>query len=76
MQHRGHVLGQRDPGGGQELTGLVLGEAQLPGADLGQVTGQPQLVQAQRQVATGGHDRPDSRRQARQQRGELPGRLG
>jgi hypothetical protein len=52
MQHRGHVLGQRDSGGGEELAGLVLGEAQLGGADLGQVTGQPQLMQAQRRVAT------------------------
>jgi hypothetical protein len=48
MQHRGYVLGQRDSGGGEELAGLVLGEAQLRGADLSQVTGQPQLVQAQR----------------------------
>jgi len=42
------MLGQRDSGGGEELAGLVLGEAQLRGADLSQVTGQPQLVQAQR----------------------------
>jgi hypothetical protein len=51
MQHRGRVPGQRDSGGREELAGLVLGEAQLRGADLGQVTGQPQLVQPQRQVA-------------------------
>jgi hypothetical protein len=66
MQHRRDVLGQRDSGGGEELAGLVLCEAQLHGADLGQVTGQPQLVQAQRQVAAGGHDRADFRRQPRQ----------
>jgi hypothetical protein len=53
MQHRGHVLGQRDSGGREELTGLVLGEAQLRGTDLGQITGQPQLVQTQRKVASG-----------------------
>jgi hypothetical protein len=41
MQHRGRVLGQRNSGGGEELTGLLLSEAQLRGADLGQVTGQP-----------------------------------
>ena len=76
MQHRGYALGQRDSGGGEELAGLVLGEAQLCGADLSQVTGQPQLVQAQRQVAAGGHDRAHSRRQARQQCRELPGGLG
>ena len=76
MQHRGHGRGQRDSGDRQELAGLVLGEAQLRGADLGQVTGQPQLVQAQRQVAAGGDDHADTSRQARQQRRELPGGLG
>jgi hypothetical protein len=33
MQHRRGVLGQRDSGGGEELTGLLLGEARgLPEA--------------------------------------------
>jgi hypothetical protein len=76
MQHRRRVIGQRDSGGGEELTGLVLGEAQLRGADLRQVAGKSQLMQAQRQVSAGGDDRPDSRRQARQQRCELPGGVG
>jgi len=76
VQHGQHRVGQREPGSGQELTGLVLGEAQLRGADLGQLPGQPELVQAQREVAAGGHDRMDARGQARQQRRELPGGLG
>src|SRR5262249_5016621 len=55
VQHGHYRVGQRDPGGSQELAGLVLGEAQLRGADLGQLPGQPELVQAQREVAAGGH---------------------
>ena len=69
-------VGQRDPGGGQQPAGLVLGEAQLRGADLGQLSGQPQLVQAQRRVAAGGHDRVDVRGEARQQGRELLVGLG
>jgi hypothetical protein len=76
MQHHGRIVGQRDAASGEELTGLVLGKAELRGANLGQLLGQPQPVQAQRQVTAGGHDRPDPRRQARQQSCELPGGLG
>ena len=53
--------GSAMPGGGQQLAGLVFGEAQVRGADLGQLPGQPELVQAQRQVAAGGQDRMDAR---------------
>ncbi len=41
LEHRGHVVGQSDPGSGHELPGLLLGEAQLRGSDLGQLAGQP-----------------------------------
>jgi len=69
-------VGQRDPGGGQQLAGLVLGEAQLRGTDLDQLPGQPQPVQAQRRVAAGGQDRVYARGEARQQRRELLSGLG
>ncbi len=76
VQHGDHRVGQRNPGGGQQPAGLVFGEAQLRGADLGQLPGQPELVQAQRGVAAGGHDRMDARGEAHQQRRELLGGLG
>jgi hypothetical protein len=67
VQQAGHMVGQHDSGGAQELAGLGLREAQLRGADLGQFTGEPQLVQAQRRVVAGGHDRVDTPGEVRQQ---------
>jgi hypothetical protein len=67
VEHGGDVVGQRDPGGGHQLPGLLLGETQLGDADLGQLAGQSQSVQAQRRVVTGGHDRVCVRGEVRQQ---------
>ena len=46
VEQGGHVVGQHDAGRGHEFPGLLLGEAQLRHADLGQLPGQPQPVQA------------------------------
>ena len=66
----------RSSGGGQQPASLVFGEAELGSADLGQLTGQPELVQAQWGVAAGGQDRMDAWGEVGQQRRELPGGLG
>jgi hypothetical protein len=57
MQQRRPGLGQRDTRGGEKLAGLPLGEAQLRRADLGELAGQPQLMQAQPQIAACGQHR-------------------
>jgi hypothetical protein len=71
VQDRDQPVGQCDPCRGQEVAGLVPGETQLRGTDLGQLPGQPEPVQAQRGFAASGHDRVRVRWQARQQPGEL-----
>src|SRR6266536_5377145 len=48
---------------------------QIGRADLGQLAGQPQLMQAQPQIATGGQDRVCARGKVRQQAGELTERV-
>ena len=47
VQQRRPSLGQRDPRGVQELAGFALGKAQVGCADLGQLAGQAELMQAQ-----------------------------
>lgn len=77
LVQRGHrLVGQRDPGGREQLASLVLGEEQLRRADLGQLSRQPELMQAQRKVAAGGYDHMDVRGEVRQQGGELLDGLG
>ncbi len=56
MQRGDEVVGKVDAGGGQQLSGFVVGEGELRGADLGEFSGQAQLVQAQWRVVAGGHD--------------------
>ena len=51
-------------------------EAQSARADLGQLPGQPELVQAQRGIAAGGQHRVNIRRKARQQPVSCSARLG
>ena len=46
VQQRRPGLGQRDPRGVEQLAGFALGEAQVGRADLGQLAGQAQLMQA------------------------------
>ena len=55
--------GSAIPAAASSCAGLVLGEAQLRGADLGQLTGQPQLVQAAA-AGRGGWPRSRGRRGA------------
>jgi hypothetical protein len=61
VQQRDPGLGQRDARGLQQLAGLLLGKAQVRRADLGQLAGQPQLVQAQPHIVTRGQDRVHAR---------------
>ena len=46
VQQRRPGLGQRDARGVEQLAGFALGEAQVGRADLGQLAGQAQLMQA------------------------------
>jgi hypothetical protein len=46
VQQRDPGLRQRDPRGVEQLAGFVPGEAQVGRADLGQLAGQAQLMQA------------------------------
>ena len=71
VQQRRSGLGQRDTRGGEQLAGLPLGEPQIRGADLGQLAGQPQPMQAQPQVAACGQHRVHAGGKVRQQPGEL-----
>ncbi len=75
VQQRYPGLGQPDTRGVEKLTGFALAEAQIGRADLGQLAGQPQLMQAQPQIATGGQDRVCARGKVRQQAGELTERV-
>ena len=71
VQSRRAGLGQRDARGIEQLAGLALGEPQIRRADLGQLAGQAQLMQAQPQIATRGQDRMPIGRKTGQQPGEL-----
>jgi hypothetical protein len=75
VQQRRPGLGQRDTRGFEELAGLPLGEPQVRGADLGQLVRQPQLMQAQPEIAAGRHDGVRLGREVRQQAGKLSERL-
>ena len=85
-QARGPPLGplvqQRDPGrrqrdarGVEELAGFALGKAQVRRADLGELAGQAQLVQAQPHIVARGQDRVRIWGKVRQQPGQLGERL-
>ena len=71
VQQRRPGLGQRDARGVEKLAGFALGKAQVGRADLGQLAGQAQLMQAQPQIVTRGQDRVHVRGKVRQQPGEL-----
>ena len=73
MQQRDPGLGQRDTRGVEKLAGLAVGKAQISRADLGQLAGQAQLVQAQPHIVTRGHYRVHVRGKVGQQPGELSG---
>ena len=57
VQQRRSGVRQRDPRGIEKLARLALGEAQIRRADLGQLAGQAQLMQAQREIAARGQHR-------------------
>ncbi len=71
VQPRRAGLGQRDTRGLQQLACLALGEAQIRRADLGQLAGQAQLMQAQLEIAARGQDCVPVGGKVRQQAGEL-----
>jgi hypothetical protein len=71
VQQRRAGLGQLDAGGGQQLAGLVPGKAQVRRADLSQLAGQAQLMQAQPQITARGHDRVAVGGKVCQQVGEM-----
>ena len=71
VQQRRPGVGQRDTRGVQQLAGFALGEAQVGRADLGQLAGQAQLMQAQPQIVTRGQHRVRVPGKVRQQPAEL-----
>ena len=71
VQQRRAGLRQRDTRGGEKLTCLPLGKPQVCRADLGQLAGQAQLMQAQPKIAARGQHRVHVRGKVRQQPGEL-----
>ena len=75
VQQRDPGLRQRDPRGVEQLAGLALGKAQVRRADLGQLAGQAQLMQAQPHIVTRGQDRVHLRGKVRQQPGQLSERF-
>ena len=75
VQQRRSGLGQRDTRGIEQLACFALGEAQIGRADLGELAGQAQLMQAQPQIATRGQHRVHVRGKVRQQPGELSERF-
>ena len=75
VQQRRPGRRQRDTRGVQQLAGLPLGEPQLRRADLGQLTGQAQLMQTHPEVAAGRDDGVRLRREVGQQAAELSDRL-
>jgi hypothetical protein len=76
VQQRRARLGQRDPRGVQQLACFAFGKAQVGRADLGQLAGQAELVQAQPHIVTRGQHRVRVRGKVRQQPGELSEGLG
>ena len=75
VQQRDPGLRQHDARGVKQLAGFALGKAQIRGADLGELAGQAQLMQAQPQIVTRGQHRVHVRGKVRQQPGELSERL-
>ncbi len=75
MQHQHRRLGQLYAGGVEQFPRLSCGEAQIGGADVGQLAFQPQPVQAQPHVMPGGQHEPQLRRRAHQQQLQLAQRL-
>ena len=71
VQQRCSGFGQRDARGVEQVAGFIPGKAQVGRADLGQLAGQAQLVQAQPQIVARGQDRVRVQRKVRQQPGEL-----
>ena len=69
-------LGQRYPGRLEQGPRLILGEAQAVRADLGELAGQPQPVQAQPEIVPGGKDEPQPRGRAHEQQLQLAQRVG
>ena len=71
VQQRRPRRRQRDTRGIKQLAGLALGKAQIRRADLGQLAGQAQLMQAQPHIVTRGQYRVHLRGKVRQQPGQL-----
>ena len=71
VQQCGAGRGKGDARGVEQLAGLALGEAQLFGADLGELTGQAQLMQAEPEITTRGQHRVRVGGKAGQEQGEL-----
>ena len=71
VQQRRPGLRQCDIRGGEKLAGLLPGETQIRRADLSELAGQAQLMQAQPQVAARGQHRVHAGGKVRQQPGEL-----
>ena len=71
VQQRRPGPGQRDTRGVQQHAGFALGEPQVDRADLGQLAGQPQLMQPQPQIMTRGQHRVHVGGKVRQQPAEL-----
>ena len=71
MQPGDPGFGQRDARGLEELAGLALSETQIGRADLGQVTGETELVQPQGQITPRREDRVHMLGELLQQPGQL-----
>jgi hypothetical protein len=69
-------IGQRYPGRLEQRPRLVPGEAQIGRPDLGELAFQPQPVQAQPQIMSGGEHEPQLRRRAHDQQLQLAQRFG
>ena len=64
------------PDASQQFARLALGEPQIAGPDLGDLVGEPQLVQPDRRIPARRQHHPRGARQNRQQTLELCQRLG
>ena len=76
VQRRQHRVRQLDPGCLEQRPRLGQGEPQIGGADLGELALQPQPVQPQPQVMSGGKHEPQPVRRAHHQQLQLAQRLG
>ena len=76
VQHVQRGVGQRHPGRIQHRPRLGPAEPQIIGADLGELPGQAQPVQAQPEVTAGNQDEPQGGRGAHDQQLQLAQRLG